>query len=359
MSQFNYKMIEVARNSRGISQKELAALLPKLNQPNISKIERGELPVSEESISNIAKALGFPDKFFYQEETKMPISYIYYRKRVTLSKQAQDKILADTHQIILRSIDHLLEEVELKEYPRYVFDITEGWTPQTAARRMREIMQIHPGKPVKDIVRLIEEQGVIVFFYDCQSDKFNGLTAYTNNGIPVIFVNKNISTERMKFTIVHELFHLVLHIPCNIEPWRDYERESDEATAEFFMPESECYKELQNVSYNKLGILKSYWGISKAAIVRRAKDLGGITEQTYQYLMIELGRRGERKKETGFVELDSPRILPTAINLLKNELGYTNEQLSSKAYLPLSDYGRFFDNQMSNQVSLRVVKKSA
>src|SRR5262245_38426959 len=112
MENFNYKMIEIARNARGVSQKELADLLPKLNQPNISKLERGELSISEESISQIAKALGFPKRFFFQEETKMPISYIYYRKRITLSKQAQDKILAETHQIILRSIDHLLEEIE-------------------------------------------------------------------------------------------------------------------------------------------------------------------------------------------------------------------------------------------------------
>lgn len=360
MSEFNYKLIEVARNSRGLSQKDLAALLPKLNQANISKVERGELTPIKEDILKIAEVLDFPESFFYGEETKMPISFIYYRKRATLPKKVLNKILAETHQIILRAIDRLLEEIDLKEYPRYIFDITDGWTTDAIANRLREILQIHPGRPVKDIVRLIEETGIIVFFYDCPNSKFDGLTSYTNNGIPVIIVNKNNSSERIKYTIVHEVIHLVAHIPCNVEPWRDYEDESNKATAEFYMPAKDCYKDLQNLSYYKLGSLKSYWGVSKAVIIRRAKDLNCINKETYTYLNIELGRKGERVKETGFVEIDEPQIIRTAIGLLKDQLGYTDEELAEKTCLSISDYSRFFNTTIApHQIKLRVLKQGA
>ena len=351
-------MIELARNARKLSQKDLMALLPEDYRPNISNIERGELAVTEIGLAHIAKALDFPTEFFYQDEIKTPLSNIYFRKRATLSVKSFNKIFADL-KIILRSIDYILEEIELKEYPKYQFDLSKDWTPETVAIRLREIMQIHPGRPVKNIVTLIEEMGVIVFFYDSPDAKFDGLTAYTDNGIPVIFVNKNMPADRIKYTIVHELIHLVSHIPCNLEPWRDYEGEADSGTSEFYMPAKEFTYDARNLSYAKLGELKSYWGVSKAAIIRRAKDLSLINANTYKYLMIELGRKGERKNEAGYVEIDSPKILATSIDLLKSERGYTNEHFANKVHLQVMDYCRFFDPQSRPQVTLRAIRNIA
>lgn len=355
MNAFNYKMIEIARNSRSVSQKELATRLPKLNQSTISKIEHGDITPSSDDLSLIADALAYPVSFFFGEETKMPISHIYYRKRATLPQKIHEQILAEAHQVVLRSIDKLLEKIKLKIYPQYVFDVTDGWTPRDIAIRLREIMHIHPGKPVKDIIRLVEEMGVIVYFYDSPSDKFDGMTCYTNNGIPVIIVNKNFPPDRIKLTLMHELIHLVAHLPCIVEPWRVPENEAYEGALEFYMPRSDCYRDLQNLSYKKLGVLKSYWGISKAAIVRHARNLECINQETYVYLNIELGRRGERKTETGYVEVDRPQILDTSIRLLKNELGLSIEELAEMASLSVSDYSRLFESNNSNVVRLRVL----
>ncbi len=357
MKVFNPHMLSIARNSRGLTQKALINLLPKVNQSTISRLERGELRVSDDILKAIADALQYPVDFFYQVDTKTPVSNIYFRKRAALNGTDFNKIMAEIS-IILKSIDTLLEDVEIKEYPKYIFDITEGWTPESAASRMREILQIPNGKPVKDIIKRIEELGIIVFFYDSPNSEFDGLTSYTDNGVPVIFVNKNKPNDRIKFTVVHELFHLVLHIPCNIQPWRDYEAEANLATGEFFMPANDCVGDLRGLSYNKLANLKSYWGISKASIIHRAKDLNLITAETFKYLMIELGRKGERKNELGYVDLDPPQITSTIINLLKNELNYTKIDLSNKMYLSANDYMGFFEPQI-NGVKLKVISKSA
>lgn len=340
----NYKMIELARNARGLSHKDLFKLLPTSYHPNISTIERGELAVTSEGIEHFAKALNFPVSFFYQEETKMPISAMYFRKRETLPVKAFNKIYADL-KIVRRAIDILLEEVDLQEYPKYIFDIKDGWTPASIAVRLREIMLIHEGMPVTNLVKRIEEMGIIVFLYDAQHEKFDGLTAYTDKGTPVIFVNKNMPADRLKYTIVHELIHLVAHIPCDVEPWREYEQEANQGAAEFLLPTKEFARDARGLSYLKLAELKSYWGVSKAAIIRRAKDLGLITPETYTYLNIELGRRGERKTETGFVTIDKPAILDTVISLYKGELQYTDDVIAEKLSLNIVDYYRFFGSQ--------------
>jgi hypothetical protein len=51
----------------------------------------------------------------------------------------------------------------------------------------------------------------------------------------------------------------------------------------------------------------------------------------------------ERTNETGFVEIDRPQILDTAIGLLKSELGYSVKRLAETTCLFVSDYLRLFE----------------
>ena len=355
MKSFNPKMLELARNFRELTQKQLAELLPKINQPNLSKIEKGELNVSQATAEMLADVLKYPVDFFYQEELRTPLANIYFRKRATLPQKKLDKIFADVNHV-LKSIDYFLNDIELKEYPKYSFDLSEGWTPESVAIRMRELLRIKPG-PVKDIVRYIEECGIVVYFYDSELDKFDGLTAYTDNGSPIIIVNKNMPNDRIKYTLAHELGHLVIHIPCSIEPWRDFEDEANNFASEFLMPRHDCYRDLQGLTYNKLSIIKSYWGVSKAFIIRRAKTIGLITESTYKYLMIELGRRNERKNEIGHVDLDDPKIINEIINILKAEFQYDNKEIAENVKLSLDDYLMLFDSSKNN-IKIRSIKQS-
>jgi Zn-dependent peptidase ImmA (M78 family)/DNA-binding XRE family transcriptional regulator len=335
----NFKMIELARSMRGITQKELASDL-NITQATFSKIERGELGMTESTVSQIATILKFPIAFFHQEELKTPISNIYFRKRASIPTKVLDKIIADV-KVILRSIDYLLEEVEIAEYPKYKFDLSDGWTAKSIATRFRELLKI-PNGPIHTPVKYLEQLGIIVFFYDCKDLHFDGLTAYTDNGVPVIFVNKNMPNDRIKFTLGHELLHLFSHIPCDIEPWRDFESEANELPGELFMPTRECSADLAKLGYNQLTGLKAYWGMSKASIIYKAKSLGLISESTYKYLMIELSRRGERKSEQGFVEIDKPTILQMVIDLLHNELDYSEQDIADKLCMPIEDYKRLF-----------------
>lgn len=355
MNKPNSKMIELARNVRGITQKDLIKLLPTLTQSTLSKIESSGFNITQDTISRIAEALDFPIEFFYQDEVRTPISNIYFRKRASLSQKILNKIIGDV-KIVLKSVDYLLEEIEISEYPKFKFDISEGWTPESVAIRMREIMKI-PAGPIADPVKYIEQLGIVVYFYDCPDLRFDGLTAYSDNGVPVTFVNKNLPNDRIKFTLAHELLHLVCHIPCDIEPWRDFEAEANSFPGEFYMPTKECSRDLKGLSYNQLASLKAFWGISKAAIIYKAKATNCINEATYRYLMIELGRKNERKTESGFVDIDAPTTLDQVIRLLKTELDYSDQDIADKLRLNLPDYVRLFDpSSGESKVKIRRLK---
>jgi len=352
----NSKMIELARQSRGLTQKELASLLPNINQPNLSKIEKGLQVVTEENLKTIADALDYPIEFFYREGLKTPFSNIYFRKRVSILQKSLDLIFSDV-KIVLLAIDDLMLQVDFREYPKYTLDIMDGWTPEAIAVRMRELLTI-PAGPINNLVEILEEEGIIVYFYDSKEDKFDGLTAYTNKGIPVIFVNKNMPNDRIRFTLCHELGHLTAHIPCDVEPWRDVEQEANNFASAFLMPKEDCIRELKSLSYNKLSNLKAYWGVSKAAIIRRAMTLGAISESTYKYFIIELGRRGERKNETVFVDIDEPKTISEIVEALKTELNYQDHNIAADMVLKTPDYIKYFEPRTSAKIKMRLVKKA-
>jgi Zn-dependent peptidase ImmA (M78 family)/DNA-binding XRE family transcriptional regulator len=354
MDKPNVRMIELARHIRGVTQKELAKTL-NITQSTLSKIERNEFGITDATAEQVAKFLRFPLSFFYQPDIKTPISNIYFRKRAAITQPALDTIIGEV-KVILKCIDYLLEEIEITVYPKYRFDISDGWSPETIAKRLRELLAV-PAGPIQNPVKLLEDIGIVVYMYDSAEMKFDGLTAYTDNGVPVIFVNKHLPNDRIRFTLGHELLHLLSHLPCDIEPWRDYEAEANQFPGAFYMPTKDCKQDLLRLTYNKLPSLKAYWGLSKAAIIYKAKDAGFINEKTYTYMMIELGRNNERKQESGFVEIDSPTTLQEVINLLENEVGYTQEEIAEKLRLSVEDYIRFFEPpQTNNKLRIRQIR---
>jgi Zn-dependent peptidase ImmA (M78 family) len=148
----------------------------------------------------------------------------------------------------------------------------------------------------------------------------------------------------------------MMHIPCDVEPWRDEEVEANNMVGEFYMPIAESRADLQSIQFSKLISLKSYWGLSKASIIYQAKHRNYINESTYKYFMIELGRRKERKNETGYVHLDEPQLLKQIISIQKEHFGYTEQDLANKLHLNINDYRRFFESQPSNIAKIRVLK---
>ena len=175
------------------------------------------------------------------------------------------------------------------------------------------------------------EGGYGVVFLELDGmDKFDGLTMFTQKQIPVIWLNKNMPNDRKRYSLSHELGHLVMHLRSEDfdKAEETKEQEANEFASEFLMPESQCKLDLFGLKYKDLGLRKQYWKVSKAALIHRAQELNCIPAQTAQYLYIQLGRSGERKNESVNVSIDEPQILKKMTDLHVTELKYTMEELS-------------------------------
>lgn len=89
----------------------------------------------------------------------------------------------------------------------------------------------------------------------------------------------------------------------------EIEREADEFAAELLMPEDEIYEDLRPFSLEKAARLKIEWKVSIAALARRARDLGVISESQYKRFCARLSALGYRIKEP----IDLPEEEPSLI----------------------------------------------
>lgn len=349
----NHEMIVLAREIRGMTQTELSKFAPSVSQGNLSRMEKGKLSISDNALEEISNALNFPKSFFYQNSVKTPISNFYYRKRVTIQKKQLSKLEA-TMDLIRICLDKLFADVELPPLKIPHFDIEWGISPEEAARKIRSHLNLNRG-PVKNLVNLLERNGVVIFLLESESDKFDGITLFTDDQQVIIFLNENLPNDRKRFTLAHELGHLALHLRIPFDERSDnvIEEEANRFASEFLMPELDIRNDLAGLTISTLGSLKSYWQVSMKSLVFRAKTLRVISESRAKNLYIELSRLGYVTNEPGFVEFDEPTIVKKAIQLLNNELNYKNEEIASDLSLAIQDFMELFLNRKQNIVQLK------
>jgi Zn-dependent peptidase ImmA (M78 family)/DNA-binding XRE family transcriptional regulator len=343
MNTFNFKMLTIARESRGLTQAELSEKT-NTDASNLSRFEQNKAQPSEDLLSKYAAALNYPLAFFYQQPPTSPISDFFYRKRITLPAKQKAKLEAQI-EVIRFIYDILLKSVSIPEIRFPTVSISKNFTPEDAAALTREFLGIKRGS-VNDLIAAVEKKGIAVVYIDAEADKFDGMTAYTDRGYPLIVLNKKMPNDRKRFTIAHELAHQIAHLPFRYE-FEMYERlksepdafekEADAFASAFLMPASDIRNELVNLTYSKLSQLKNYWQVSKRAVVVRAKTLGCIDDKRYKTLMVELSRNGERMTEGFDVEIDKPQLFSQIIKAHLEKLNYTTRELAEALFINETD----------------------
>lgn len=353
----NYKMITIAREMRGLTQTDLAKKIPRLSQGNLSKMEKGIIGVSEEIVEKIATVLNFPMTFFYESYIFPPFSNVYYRKLVTTSVKKMSQLEA-VFKTTMFVVDNLLSSIDIPEYNIPQLDVESGISVCEIAQRVRYALGIADG-PIEKLSEELEKNGVIIIEINTDIEKFSGLSARTQNGATIIFLNDNMPNDRKRFTIVHELGHIVMHIPYSVElsPDRDLEKEANVFAGEFLMPYKDFRKDYSvYTSYNELDVLKRYWGVSKQAIVRKAFNDKIIDGNKYQSMMVQFSMYGERKIERGNVSYYEPQLLKKILEAFYNDLGYTQADLMEAIKVDIRSIPISL-NKISNTIPLNSKKR--
>lgn len=298
-------MIELARESRGMTQKDLADKIGQ-SASNISRMEKSVIPVTVAAFEQIAQATGYPKDFFEQKADIIPDNLGYRRRKVVASKLLTP-IKAKIN-IIRQHVQFLTRELNIPAPKLPVIEVTEDATPQSAAKKLRKAWKVKDAV-IDNMMQLIEENGIVISTFDFNTARVDSRSILTEDKYPIIIDNKGHLGDRQRFSLAYELGHLVMHTFTDLSADRDIAREANHFAAELLMPETEIRKDFKEIlTIPRLAELKKKWKVSMIAILYRADDLGYLTPNQKKYLVQQFNNLNLRRREP--MELDVPAETP-------------------------------------------------
>lgn len=336
-------MLVIAREARGLTQSELGDRLG-IAPETISRIENGLRQPTGQQLSAFVASLEFVDDFFFLDERvrKFGSGCIYHRKRKKASPSILRQLFA-TISIRRVQIGRLLQSAELENRNEFVrLDIEENGTPADIARMVRTIWKIPPGH-IQNLTRLLEDAGGIVLRCDFGTRDIDAISQWVPDSPPVFLMNSRIPADRCRWTLAHELGHIIMHQI----PTERMEEEADRFAAEFLTPEAEIKPYLQTVSLPYLANLKIRWRVSISSLIMRAAELKTISPRAKGQLFTQMSMRGWNVNEPVEIPPETPTLFDELVNFYTSDLGYTVSELSRMLMEPEQSIRKFFLPQAS------------
>lgn len=348
---YNYERLPLARQLRKLTQKEVAQLAG-ISQANLSKAEVGFLELSDESIMKLSEVYDFPLSFFMQNSELSPDGHLYFRRRLSLSAKEINSFVARVR-VYKQIVDTIMEMVEIPEFHLQTYSTTMN-SPQDIADKVRYELKLYRG-PVPNLTTILENNGIIVIRFDFGTDKIDGLTSVTARGRKIMFINSEMPNDRVRFSMAHELGHLIMHMDTSPSDVAIVEDEAHAFASEFLMPEQDIKTSLYKVDFSSLGILKQRWRVSMKSLLVRAHSLGTIKDATYKNMMINYSKRKYNQGEPLPLMLEEPLLFEHTIKLLANN-GFSERDLMDLMHINERDYREWFVPK-SKIIDIRIKSK--
>ena len=331
-------LLEVLRTARGLTQMQLAEKTG-ISQAALSKLEANTVPLDDERASTIAAALDVPVSLL--GERIGDGARIYHRKRASLPITADKRIRA-TALMLQAQVSSLLgtskPALTLTKRP---LPMDHLYTPADRAREARADLGLGTG-PIINLVSVLEAAGVLVVRDDLKTLQVDAIAVWPEGTSPVVFLSDQAPADRQRFTAAHELGHAVMHdIPSE-----NQEREADEFAAEFLMPRKSILPELDDISFGHLVQLKAKWGVSIAALARRAVDLNKMTDRQFRNFNIHMASTGMNRVEPQPLAPEHPSLVG---RFIRDQLdsGSSIDRLAQSAQMTRNSFTQQFALEMS------------
>ena len=330
----NGDMLRLARQKMGFHQKDAAPLLG-IEQPLLSRIENGMAQASDQLLLNAERVYGMPKSFFFLTDTVYgpPVSvHALWRKKAEVTGREMDSIVAELN-IRAMHLRRLLEGVELRtkaDVPS--LDLDDYGNADKIAALVRAHWKVSSG-PIKNLTLLAERAGLIVMQSKMAGASVSGVTFAVPGLPPIVVLNAEMPSDRRRFTLAHEIGHLVMHR----FPSPTMEQEANEFAACLLMPANDIRPAFlgRRVDLSLLGALKQEWRVAMSSLLMRAASLGYVTGGQQQYLFKQFNALKIRMREPAQYDFpqEEPTIVPRVFDVHLKALGYSPEDLSRMLHI--------------------------
>lgn len=340
--------ITTARKMAGLSMDELA-LLSGLSKNAISRYEKGVMQPDSSNLIKLAKAMNVKVDYFFKKST-VNLQEVAFRKKAKLSIKTIDSI---KYRVIDRVERYLeLEDILLvnNDFVNPIADIKieKIADAEIAAGKLRHVWDLGLN-PISSVIEMLEDNFIKVVEVDEPLD-FDGLSSFVDDKIPVVVVNRNFPVERKRFTLLHELGHLLLSFNQNLTE-KEIENACNRFAGAILIPQSKMIAEFgpsrKGFYLQELIEIQKEWGISIQAFIYRAKDLEIITQSKFSSFFFDLRTKNQFRNV-----VDESRFAFPETSYRFNQLlykGLAQELISLSKASVLSDQSL---NTLKNTLSL-------
>jgi Zn-dependent peptidase ImmA (M78 family) len=206
------------------------------------------------------------------------------------------------------------------EVPPITLPRLTGIDPSDAAFHARAALGLSPDGPIPHLIHAAERAGVLVIALPIGLAKRDAYSVWVGDETlrPVVVIVNDVPGDRLRFSVAHELGHLVMHQarPAHVT---EIEAQAGEFAAALLMPEEGIRADLEPpITLTMLARLKPKWGVAIQTLVRRARSLDVISDRQYRYLFEQIARKGWRKQEPAnlSVPVERPRAVRKIVEVL-------------------------------------------
>lgn len=301
------KNIKYYRLMRGMSQEALAQQIG-LNKMAVSNYEMGKRTPDLATIRKIADALQVTiGKLTVNYGKELVIEHGAFRKHSRVTKTVQELILGYVDRYLARLFDvvSFLGDAVLAPSPQ--IEPVPAADYESAGQHLRQILELPASGPIGNITDILENKGYIICPVSIKERQFSGNSG-TVNGRPYIAVNTTMPAERQRFTLIHELAHLVFAFSED----QDEECMVDGISGAFLLPESDVIRKLGPKRSDIIGDLRYIqheYNVSMASVVMRAYQTGVIGKSTCESTQKWMSAQGYRKDEKSGIQPEESHLL--------------------------------------------------
>ena len=305
--------LKLARKCSGLSLRALSSNMNRMvSAQAIGKYERGEMMPSSSVAIALADALDVTTTYLLSP-TVVSLESVEFRKLA--STKVRERAMVEA--TVLDHVDRYLQVEELLDITSSVWEVPDGATyhaetvegSELTAARVRKAWNLGGG-PIPNMAELLEEHGIKVLKLDFPR-AVDGLTCFVHRTdettVPVVVCSTGKSIERQRFTLAHELGHLVMDIPAGMPE----EKICDRFASALLVPGGELIREVGrrrlDFGFGELVEIKKTFGVSAAALVIRMRDLGIIGEATVTRIFRGIGRSWRTQEPCPLTQPESPK----------------------------------------------------
>ncbi len=321
---FAPRKLTQARQMLAITRAELARRVG-VSAASISQYESGAMRPRAGTLAQLALVLEVPIEFLTVSRLDAPLptvetSFFRSLRRTTQRDRERATAYAGLLAQLVAEIERRVTFPAFTPTPDLALD-PDGETEaaEVAAARIRALWELD-SEPLAHAVRLIERHGVIVARLPFSSSDVDAFSWASGPRPLVLLGDDKRDFERSRFDVCHELAHILLHAADPEPAHPQMERQAHRFSGALLIPAEALRDEWPRGrwDWNQMVRTKERWGISIAAQLLRARDLGLLTADSYVSKMKYMSRMGWRRREPGpHRPPEKPDLLNQAIGLLE------------------------------------------